>query len=170
MAVELKTEEEVIVTQTLAIREELTDDEKRPLGLACHSVVEDFPWDLEDSGHDKLQQLLKDIKHALGVRVSRKKDDSKPKTKRKKRKAKQPEDSGDNTASSAGEGSDASGNGDKAPTEGADASPPKETPDSVAESGGAEDQTDAADGSTEGTGEGIHDPFAVPPGSQTKEA
>lgn len=85
MAVKLKTDEVTVVTQTLEINQEITDEDKRPLGLACAEVVENFDWDSNDPGHDVLKQLLKDVKNALGVRVSRKKD--KPKKKRASKKA-----------------------------------------------------------------------------------
>lgn len=149
MAVKLKTDEVTVVTQTLEINQEITDDEKRPLGLACAEVVENFDWDADDPGHDVLKQLLKDVKNALGVRVSRKKKD-KPKKKRASKKAK------------------------KKPAPEADASKdpePTSSPTqaaSAAKSNGAADEGQVESAAPAETGAPLHDPFAVPAGDSAQ--
>lgn len=165
MAVELKTEEIVTVHQTLAINEKIDDESKRPLGLACHAVIEEFEWDPDNPGHLLLQQLLRDIKNALGVRASRKTKDE-PKKKRASKKA------GSKKKKTGTKDEDEttvvnSSNGDSAPeTEDVDASPPDEAQVSEGEPGGSEDQGSTDAGAQEETVAEIPDPFAVPPGSQ----
>ena len=149
MAVELKVKEVVTVTQTLAIEHEITDDDKRPLGLACHEVAEGFEWDPENPGHATLQRLLKDVKNALGVRVSKKKEDEKPKKTRKPRKPAETKSEASPPAAS---------NGDTAP---GGSPPPDKAPVEEASSTGGVDA-----GAAPGSGDPLHNPFAVPPGSQ----
>jgi hypothetical protein len=151
MAVKLKTEEITHVTQTLVLEQEVTDEEKRPLGLACAAVIEDFEWDEDDVGHDALQQLLKDIKNALGVRVSRKKKKAPAKKKAAKKKAaKKPAEEPTEDPPPA------DSNGDSSPTEAA------APPESGSDAGAGEADTGAAPD----PGAPLHDPFAVPPGDQ----
>lgn len=165
MAVQLKTEEEVLVKQTLNLEQEITDEDKRPFGLACHEVVEEMDWDLDNTGHVILMQLLKDIKNALGVRVSKKKASKKKKKAKTKKKA-----DGSDDADSAGETkAEAKANGDTEPENNepeVSTSPPDEAESSPEESSSSSDEGDAAASAAEDAGSDIHDPFAVPPGSQ----
>ena len=148
MAVELKTEEQVLVTQTLNFVQPVTDDEKRPLGLACAAVVEDFPWDQADPGHILLQQILKDVKNALGVRVSKKSKDNADKA-----PAKVP------TGKKRGRPKKVASNGN-----GETASPPVEAP-APQESDSPEAEVGASEGPKSDASAPIHDPFAVPAGT-----
>ena len=166
MAVQLKKEEIVTVNQVLSLEEKITDDEKRPLGLACHQVVEEFEWDMEDEGHLFLMQLLKNIKNALGVRASKKKDLPKKKASKKKNASKKKAAAGGTEGDAETTSGGTNGDQDPETNEETTTSPPEEAGASTEEPSSSEGAGGDDLVEKEEPGADIHDPFAVPPGSQ----
>lgn len=149
MPAELKSEKKTVTTSMLKLDIEVTDDNRRPLGLAAIAVLEGFSWDENDEGHTELKKALREIKTALNVRAPKSTDkadksaapkappgEKPPKAPRKPRKS-------------------ANGNGAGHPTE--------DTPKGAAE-GGNKSGTEI-EINPPGSGPAVLDPFSVPSGS-----
>jgi hypothetical protein len=140
MPAELKSEKKTVTTSMLVISIEVTEDNRRPIGLAAHSVLSGFAWDDNDEGHSALRKALGEVKTALNVRA--------PKAGDKPGKAAATEcTTEERPAKAPRKPRKTNGNGEHAPPVG----PPKS---------GTEVEINPP-----GDGPAVRDPFSVPPGA-----
>ena len=147
----LKSEKQTVTTSILELKIEVTDDNRRPLGLAALAVLSGFAWDENDEGHKALRKSLGEIKTALGVRAPKAGDkagrSAAPKATAGEKPAKAPRKPRKG----------ANGNGEPPPQ--GNGEPPKDA-GTENKSGGTEIEINPP-----GAGPAVRDPFTVPPGA-----
>jgi hypothetical protein len=150
---------------------------QKAIGLTAHYILERFEWDPADEAHEFVAQYLKDLKAAMGTRAPRKPDESagpqvkggKAKKKAAGKKAAKkkaaatvpPEGQADDKSS---EDADSEQEGTE-PTSTEDSGSPQADALAGAEESSSEGDTDGAEqGSADGGGSQLQDPFSATAG------